>query len=1318
MFLADVQGQTQIITPDPIVLPATGQTSYVLSAGQSLTARSGQSITLKNGVHLMSGSTAVLQVDSYFKIPLPPNSPQANTDMNWILNRSFNASGQVVAESKVFYDDLGRVLQQQSKNLELGHVMASQPLYSAEGKIVGTTLTAPINNGSFSYKSDFFTANSGEAYTFRNFGRYVNGSSEIKDKTQTSDAAGGTAAGTLGWYYSTANVWEPYQDVTTHPYTMSDEASNGSGIFSRSANVGNELRMGKDREVASFTVPVTKELELYESIRTKYFTDAQVGSRVVMDSAQRVMSVNLDADRNVGVSIAVDGRLVLSALAGTELMISKSINVAANGKNAYFPVLAAQSVSFNGSTSSLVDYVRNQVIPNIPNQLTLDKGLYELRTTYGAQTVTYNLGLGTITMNFYDQLGRLLATIPPEGVKKLVNGGLANYATLASVPFVKIFEYNAQGLLAASTDPDQGRSEIKYNTQSKIRFSQSALQKQKGSYSYTNYDTYGRAIESGEYLPSSTGIKFENITQAMLDAQGLPSVTGTQHNVSEIQYDIANASHGLSGYVQDTYFLGGAVSYTAKYSQLTDNVKDATKLISRSWYNYDGDGNMLWTVTNVTGLGNKTMDYSYDEFGRLTKSVYQKNIVAETFVHYYEYDLNGKLKTVYTNTEDANSSKVLHARYIYSLTGGVKRVEYGDKLQGIDYVYTVDGKLKSINNANVGLNGANDPGKDGVGNGFGKDVFSQNMEYYANDYLRTGTNINGIQHTSAPGTFSGLVNGIGSQTQVSASNTIVDPAAMNLYTYDSKGQLLANTWGIPNYGTKVFTATANANQEKGISYDSHGNLLRLQRSNGAGNVINDFTYNYQAGTNRLNSVTGYATYTYDAQGQLASQVKGTTGMYLDYDVSGKVTTIYSDAAKSTIILSFTYDEGGKRIMKKDHRTNSVTWYSYDTRGSLMAVFESKNGGSLQLLEQPVYGADRLGMLNRPGSSYSYTLTDHLGNTRAIIGRNKLPSGFVDVLYNADYYPYGMEVRSSGIDSRYGYQGQYAEKDKETGWNSFELRNYDAAVGRWLTVDPMSQYISAYVGMGNNPISMFDPTGGWSDGDPEKPAWSVQLNEVVVNFRKSIYNSNFVKSLKNFQTDASAWAQRQSDITTQMSRTFAYVTQSSRDHIRQTLKPLYTGYGTMVSMGGGQAGYMRSWVGFSKGVEVIENVINTVEEVKVVKNVQNVHSFAANTVTNTGEMLGSFGIPRLYTYTSNGTSVFVSPHAMKHLEELAANGAKLGPDYLGLLGQIYQKALHSAIDDVLSRGPLQYRKMFHSGGNEIMFGPPRAVGELPAVIHFR
>jgi len=72
-------------------------------------------------------------------------------------------------------------------------------------------------------------------------------------------------------------------------------------------------------------------------------------------------------------------------------------------------------------------------------------------------------------------------------------------------------------------------------------------------------------------------------------------------------------------------------------------------------------------------------------------------------------------------------------------------------------------------------------------------------------------------------------------------------------------------------------------------------------------------------------------------------------------------------------------------------------------------------------------------------------------------------------------------------NRYGYQGEYAECDPETatttgsesigGWNSFDLRMYDANVGRWLSRDPKKQFWSPYEGMGNNPANLNDPDGG-------------------------------------------------------------------------------------------------------------------------------------------------------------------------------------------------------------------------------------------------
>ncbi|MEM9681040.1 MAG: RHS repeat-associated core domain-containing protein [Bacteroidota bacterium] len=100
------------------------------------------------------------------------------------------------------------------------------------------------------------------------------------------------------------------------------------------------------------------------------------------------------------------------------------------------------------------------------------------------------------------------------------------------------------------------------------------------------------------------------------------------------------------------------------------------------------------------------------------------------------------------------------------------------------------------------------------------------------------------------------------------------------------------------------------------------------------------------------------------------------------------------------------------------------------------------------------------------------MSDHLGNVRAVIERSST------VIRTADYYPFGLVMHQIGEKARYGYQGQYAEDETEsTGWNAFQLRMYDPLIGRWLQVDPMRQFSSSYLAMGNNPINAVDPDGG-------------------------------------------------------------------------------------------------------------------------------------------------------------------------------------------------------------------------------------------------
>ncbi|UGU18131.1 DUF2380 domain-containing protein [Sinomicrobium kalidii] len=64
--------------------------------------------------------------------------------------------------------------------------------------------------------------------------------------------------------------------------------------------------------------------------------------------------------------------------------------------------------------------------------------------------------------------------------------------------------------------------------------------------------------------------------------------------------------------------------------------------------------------------------------------------------------------------------------------------------------------------------------------------------------------------------------------------------------------------------------------------------------------------------------------------------------------------------------------------------------------------------------------------------------------------------------------------------RYGYQGEFAETDAETGKPAFELRLYDPRINRWLSPDLYGQYYSPYLSMGNNWANEIDPDGGFSD----------------------------------------------------------------------------------------------------------------------------------------------------------------------------------------------------------------------------------------------
>ena len=142
---------------------------------------------------------------------------------------------------------------------------------------------------------------------------------------------------------------------------------------------------------------------------------------------------------------------------------------------------------------------------------------------------------------------------------------------------------------------------------------------------------------------------------------------------------------------------GGFTAPTFTYGQVTKTENE----YSRTFYSYDEAGQLKWTLQDIFNIGTRKVDYEYDFLGNVIQVAYEKDNQYRSFYHHYEYDNDQRLQAVYTSLD--GSTKKLQATYYYYLHGPLKRIELATDLQGIDYVYNIDGSLKSINHSDESL---------------------------------------------------------------------------------------------------------------------------------------------------------------------------------------------------------------------------------------------------------------------------------------------------------------------------------------------------------------------------------------------------------------------------------------------------------------------------------------------------------------------------------------------------------------------------------------------------------------------------------------
>ena len=516
-------------------------------------------------------------------------------------------------------------------------------------------------------------------------------------------------------------------------------------------------------------------------------------------------------------------------------------------------------------------------------------------------------------------------------------------------------------------------------------------------YTYTKYDGLDRPTESGEY---SGGTSF---SAADPDADTFPT-TGHTANL-QYYYDGDQAASGATN-------LQGRLT-KASYRDLSV----ATTSWGHTWYSYNTQGLVNSVEQDLPGLASKSIDYAYDELGRLTRQDYQAG-QSDAFYQRYTYDPMGRLAKVETSTN--GSSWIKDAEYTsYLADGNVGELKLGNSaVQTVDYTYTVQGWLDQVNGGVIS----------------GTDKFAMDLAYADNG------NISSQQWR---------------QSQISSG-----ALATYTYSYDNANRLTAADFA----GGTAYDVT--------YSYDKNGNLKGAARRNQSGSyAAAPFLMGIAAGSNRLTEIEDAVdvyTIGHDASGNMTSNpFNGLTSA--DYDWRNLPAQVIANSTT----LQYAYDGDGNRV-KKQVAGGTQTHYVRGAGGEVLATYVN---GALEF-HNILAGSEVIGTYDR--TYRRYFLKDHLGSVRTTIHQNGDVVGYDDYYPFGLSMP-NRNSKTAGNEHKYRFTGHERDTEASLTLDYMMARNYDPIIGRFLQIDPLFDQggqngWSPYHYTMNNPLNRIDPTG--------------------------------------------------------------------------------------------------------------------------------------------------------------------------------------------------------------------------------------------------
>lgn len=722
------------------------------------------------------------------------------------------------------------------------------------------------------------------------------------------------------------------------------------------------------------------------------------------------------------------------------------------------------------------------------------------------------------TYYIYDGSSRVKAIIQPEGYE--LNQSI-NYNSAEWDKWVFEYVYDYRGQVIEKKVPGAGAEHFVYDKWDRLVWTQTALQREQGKWTFRKYDAYNRLIMSGEKAESRTRTQLQTEADNWTGDRYESRVTG-----GDIYYSYSNAYPQVfdTNEIREVFYFSfydnwrpndmlfdGANAYHAMHTSSTglatggrtrnsengnwlvyvnyyDNKSRIIQTYSHNLYGYiertDFKYNFAGEAIEIRYLMRDASNgatiqlerFDYDHAGRKTAYKLGMNAVGET-VATYEYDEIGRAitKKFYP---DRQYQQVSTPEYINRPPNPIANTEdLAQKAILLNPGTSIDAVDINTYTATIGQ---------GTSNVIVQGLQTMNLGYHLRGMLNcvNCTNNQPALDANQNDFFANKLEfetanwydgNIGKQSWINKKDNVLRSYTHN---YDPAKRLLASNFESAN-SAENYTLSIGG-------YDKNGNIQSLNRNgliDNAYNPIDQLGYTYNG--NRLSKVEDAITG--DHSGDFVNNNNGTDDYA--YWTDGSLKT---DLNKEITLI--TYDSYLNKVKQVDFSSGKWLKFYYDGDGTLLKRLNSDN-------EQWAY---------TPKSIFKdgqlYQISQDEGRVIKVNGsfvpefeyrdyQNNLRVSFRDTLANPvngvylapivtqyeDRDPTGVLLAGLNYAKEPKNNRGFIEREsiKETGWVDLNNRFYMPELMRFGQIDPVidgQENYSPYQYGWNNPVLRSDPNG--------------------------------------------------------------------------------------------------------------------------------------------------------------------------------------------------------------------------------------------------